>query len=147
MADDTNTPRDDAQVRRDEAAAASHAVETRAVGSGTAVVNRRAQTNPKAKRAETRGIYRDPVAGARRVVGQGQVIPAGWERIESATIEDRTIEGTREAHASGQDLNRVAQAAPAQRSNAAATAAKAKAKADADAKAKAAADAKATATG
>lgn len=90
---ETNT-RDDAQVRRDEAAtlASSDGVEQRAIGGGMTIRDRRVRADPRARRTETRGIYRDPLTDARRVVGRGQVIPLGWERIESATVEDRAIE-------------------------------------------------------
>lgn len=107
----TSTTPDPAEVRAADQARVgvdgddSNTVEQRAVGAGTTVQNRRAQADPRLKRAETRGIYRDNTnGGARRVVGAGQVIPDGWERIESATVSDRTIESSREQHASGEPI-------------------------------------------
>lgn len=81
----TNTKSDE-EARREDLERTAGGVETRAVGGGTTVRNRRAER--RGRRAESRGIYRD-LNGGRRVVGQGQVIPDGWERIEAATLEDR----------------------------------------------------------
>lgn len=106
----TDKPRSNAEARADDQArvgvegveGAGDAVETRAIGGrGTVVRNRRAEPDAQVPRAETRGIYRDPISGARRTVGAGQPIPDGWKRIESATVSDRSVDGGREAHASG----------------------------------------------
>lgn len=85
----TDTPRSDEQVRADDAArvAEGDAVERRAIGS-PATVQRRSSVAEGVPRAESRGIYRD-LDGGRRVVGAGDPIPDGWERIESASIADR----------------------------------------------------------
>lgn len=77
------------QARREDLERTAGGVEQRAVGGGTTVSNRRAER--RGRRAESRGIYRD-LEGGRRIVGQGQVIPDGWERIEAATLEDRVGE-------------------------------------------------------
>jgi len=77
------------------------AIETRAVGApGTPVRNRRAQPDAEAKRAESRGVYED-VAGTRRIVGAGQVIPDGWKRVEAAVVDERGGDVSRGAHAVG----------------------------------------------
>lgn len=90
-------PTTDEQVRADDAArGADDATETRAVANAAPPVSRRAQSSEKVKRAESRGIYRDPITQARRVVGQGQVIPDGWTRIESGSLEDRGVTHSRE---------------------------------------------------
>jgi hypothetical protein len=114
--------RSDAEVRAEDAQRVGieddgAAIETRAVGApGIPVRNRRAQPDADAKRAESRGIYTDP-GGARRVVGAGQVIPDGWTRVESATVEDRGGDVTRAAHAAGELVNPAAGAsAPSSRS-------------------------------
>lgn len=77
------------------------AIETRAVGApGTPVRNRRAEPAADAKRAESRGVYED-LAGTRRIVGAGQVIPDGWKRAEGAVVEERGGDVSRGAHATG----------------------------------------------
>lgn len=102
----TETPQTDAQARADDRArhgidGDGNAVEHRAVGSSSMRVrNRRAQPDDTVERAATRGIYTD-TAGVRRTVGAGQVIPDGWTRVQSATIEDRTTDNSRRAHAEG----------------------------------------------
>lgn len=88
MSDET---RSDAEVRADDRArVGDDAVEYGGVtgGSGVTITDRRARPDASAPRAETRGIYRD-TNGARRIVGQGDTIPDGWERVESAVVEDR----------------------------------------------------------
>jgi hypothetical protein len=112
---DTDTPRSDAEVRAEDQARVGRdgdAVEHRAVTSRVQTINRRAQAPEGAKFAETRGVYRDPVNGARRIVGAGQAIPDGWDRVESASLADRGVENAREAHAAGERIGSAQGAAP-----------------------------------
>lgn len=87
----TDETRSDAEVRADDRARVGDgAVEYGGTsgGSGVTITDRRARPDASAPRAESRGIYRD-TNGARRIVGQGDTIPDGWERVESAVVEDR----------------------------------------------------------
>lgn len=107
--DTPDPPRSDAEVRAEDQARVGvdgdgEARQHRAVSPGGVRVNRRAVADPEAKRAETRGRYRDPINDAIRIVGAGDVIPDGWERVESASLSDRGVEGARAAHASGKRL-------------------------------------------
>lgn len=90
----TETTLTDAEARAEDQArvgggpiAANDAVEQRAIGAGTIIRDRRAR-HGAVRRAESRGVYLD-TAGKPRIVGQGQPIPDGWERLESATLADR----------------------------------------------------------
>lgn len=81
--------RTDEEVRAaDLAAAEGNAIQQRAIGTERNIVNRRAIDSAQ-PRAETRGRYRD-LDGRERIVGSGQPIPAGWRRIESADLDERT---------------------------------------------------------
>lgn len=93
--------RSNAQVMADERTS-SDGVETRAIGNAATPLTSRRGAHPRgAKRAESRGVYRDPITDARRIVGQGQVIPDGWTRIESASLDDRGGDTSRARHAEG----------------------------------------------
>lgn len=102
---DTGTPlsNDEARAAELERTAGGDGVETRAISVGNVIRNRRVTRT--GKRAETRGIYRDG-DGRRRVLPAGAVIPAGWQRIESADLEDRigkapTAQGDAEVSSGG----------------------------------------------
>lgn len=89
VADAANATRGDVGARA-EANAVGDTV-TAAPAGGMVRVGARVELDAEAERASKRSIYRD-TNNRRRVVGAGQVIPAGWTFVEDASLAKRVAE-------------------------------------------------------